>query len=105
MVKTKLRVGRPGDSLKTQKYVAVYRHRRGKDVAEGFFAVGSMLNRVKRLKKPFVQWYVTNDLESAVSYAIRHKVAWDIPLLKIEKELLADLEKSDNWDIVQQHLG
>lgn len=103
-VKTKMRIIRGGDKLNTQKHISIYRLRRDGKLIEGFFAVGSMLNKAKRLKKPFIQWHVTNDLKDAVSYAIRHKEAWKIHSLKIEPILLKQLEESDNWDIIKQHM-
>lgn len=101
---TGFRVIKGGDSLYTQKYVTLYRHRQDGKIVDGFYAVGSMLNKVKKLKHPFVRWNVTNNLDDAFNYAIRHLRAWKIPRLKIEPELMRELEKSENWSTIQHRI-
>ncbi|UCG53961.1 MAG: hypothetical protein JSV32_04965 [Dehalococcoidia bacterium] len=93
-----LRIVNGGDKLNQQKWVSVHRLRRDGQMIEGFFAVGSRLNKAKRLRSPFIQWHVTQDLDDAIAYANRHKEAWNIPTLKIESILLNGLELSGEVD-------
>ena len=91
-------VASSGDNLNTQKWVSIHRLRRDGKLVEGFFAVGSMLNKAKRLRSPFLRLHITNDLNDAFNYASRHKKSWNVPKLKIESILLHGLELSGEVD-------
>lgn len=99
---TQLRIIKGGDSLYTQKYVALYRLRRDGKIVDGFYGVGFMLNKAKRLRRPFVQLHVTNDLKDAHKYAKRHAEAWKLDRIKIEPILQSELEKSENTVTIGQ---
>lgn len=98
------RIVKGGDSLYTQKYVALYRLRRDGKIVDGFYGVGFMLNKARKLRRPFVQVHVTNDLECAYKYALRHARAWSLDRIKIEPEVQIELEKSENWDTIRQSI-